>query len=154
IARTDVESRVVDEEGRDLPVGESGEILARGDVVMAGYWQDPAATEKTLKGGRVHTGDIGAFDEDGCLTLQDRAKDMIISGGTNISPREVEEVLLRHPDIVEVSVIGRPDPDWGESVVAFVVRRPGSPIGEAELDKLCLDSIARFKRPKAYVFAE
>jgi acyl-CoA synthetase (AMP-forming)/AMP-acid ligase II len=154
IARSDVEVRVVDEEDRGVPIGESGEILARGDVVMAGYWQDAAATERTLEGGWLHTGDIGAFDADGFLTLKDRSKDVIISGGSNIYPREIEEVLLRHPEIVEVSVVGKPDAQWGEAVVAFVVRRPGAAVDAAALDRLCLDWIARFKRPKDYVFLD
>jgi long-chain acyl-CoA synthetase len=154
IARTDVEVRVVDAEDRDLPVGETGEVLARGDVVMAGYWKNEAATRETLRGGWLHTGDVGAFDADGFLTLKDRSKDVIISGGANIYPREVEEVLLRHPEVAEVSVVGRPDRDWGESIVAFVVTRGGAPLAEAELDALCLASIARFKRPKEYVFLD
>jgi long-chain acyl-CoA synthetase len=153
-ARTDVEVRVVDEADRDVPIGESGEVLARGDVVMAGYWQDPEATSRTLRGGWLHTGDIGAFDEDGFLTLKDRAKDLIISGGSNIYPREIEEVLLRHPAVAEVSIVGRPHADWGEEVIAFVVARPGATIGEAELDALCLDHIARFKRPRIYRFVD
>jgi long-chain acyl-CoA synthetase len=153
-ARTDVEVRIVDEADRELPFGESGEVVVRGDVVMAGYWQDPDATARTLRGGWLHTGDIGAFDEDGFLTLKDRAKDMIISGGSNIYPREIEEVLLRHPDIAEVSIVGRKHADWGEEVIAFVVTRPGAAIDEAELDSLCLDHIARFKRPRVYRFVD
>ncbi|HXP77805.1 MAG TPA: AMP-binding protein [Stellaceae bacterium] len=154
VARTDVEVRVVDPEDRDLPVGEAGEVICRGDVVMAGYWRDDAASRDTLRGGWLHTGDIGSFDADGFLTLKDRSKDMIISGGSNIYPREIEEVLLKHPDIREVSVVGRPHRDWGEEVVAFVVTAPGARVAEAELDRLCLDAIARFKRPRAYVFLE
>jgi len=145
-----VDVAVVDEEDRFLPAGEVGEIVCRGPTVMAGYWNDPAASAKTLAGGWLHTGDVGVFDEEGYLTLKDRSKDLIISGGSNIYPREVEEVLLMHPRVREVSVIGRPDPEWGESVVAYVV-------GEAsrdELDSLCLERIARFKRPKHYVFVE
>jgi long-chain acyl-CoA synthetase len=153
IARTDVEVRVVDAEDRDVPTGESGEVVVRGDVVMAGYWRDDA-NARTLAGGWLHTGDIGAFDEDGFLTLKDRSKDVIISGGQNIYPREIEEVLLRHPGLIEVSVVGRPDAEWGESVVAFVVRREDSAVAEPELDKLCLEWIARFKRPKAYLFLD
>ena len=149
---TGVELRVVDGEDRDLPVGEPGEVLVRGDTVMPGYWRDEAATAETLRGGWLHTGDVGALDADGFLTLRDRSKDMIISGGSNIYPREVEEALLRHPALAEVSVVGRPHADWGEEVVAFVVLRPGMPAKEAELDRLCLESIARFKRPRAYRF--
>ena len=154
LARTDVEVRVVDGEDRDLPVGEVGEIICRGDVVMAGYWRDEAASRDTLRGGWLHTGDIGSFDADGFLTLKDRSKDLIISGGTNIYPREIEEVLLKHPSVREVSVVGRPHRDWGEEVVAFVVAEPGAQVREAELDCLCLEAIARFKRPRAYVFVE
>ncbi|MBO74910.1 MAG: AMP-dependent synthetase [Flavobacteriales bacterium] len=153
-ARTDLEVRVVDGDDRPLPIGEIGEICVRGDVVMRGYWENPQASAESLKGGWLHTGDMGTFDEDGFLTLKDRSKDVIISGGTNIYPREVEEVLLRHEDVAEVSVIGRPDADWGEEVVAFVVAAGDTAPGEAVLDQLCLDHIARFKRPKAYVFVE
>jgi long-chain acyl-CoA synthetase len=117
---------------------------------MAGYWHNPDASAATLRGGWLHTGDVGAFDEDGYLTLKDRSKDLIISGGSNIYPREVEEVLLKHGKVREASVIGRPDREWGEAVVAYVVG-DASP---AELDALCLTSIARFKRPKDYVFVD
>jgi acyl-CoA synthetase (AMP-forming)/AMP-acid ligase II len=154
IARTDVQVRVVDDNDNELPTGEVGEVVCRGDVVMAGYWQNPEATAAGLRGGWLHTGDVGCFDADGFLTLKDRSKDMIISGGTNIYPREIEEVLLRHAGVLECSVVGRPHADWGEEVVAFVVRRPESQVAEAELDALCLDQIARFKRPKAYRFVD
>ena len=153
-ARTDVEVRVVDADDNPLPVGETGEIIARGRVVMKGYWQNPEASAETLRNGWLHTGDVGAFDADGFLTLKDRSKDMIISGGTNIYPREIEEVLLRHPGGAEVSVVGRPHADWGEEVVAFVVRDGDGAADEAALDRLCLDNIARFKRPKEYVFVD
>jgi long-chain acyl-CoA synthetase len=141
---------VADEHDRPLPAGEAGEILCRGDTVMTGYWQNRDASSATLRGGFLHTGDVGAFDADGYLTLKDRSKDLIISGGSNIYPREVEEVLLRHGGVREVSVIGRPDREWGEVVVAYVVG--DAPL--AELDALCLGTIARFKRPKDYVFVE
>ena len=145
-----LEVMVADQDDRPLPTGETGEILCRGDVVMPGYWNNPDATAQTMRGGWLHTGDVGAFDEEGYLTLKDRSKDMIISGGSNIYPREVEEVLLKHASVREVSVIGRPHPEWGEVVVAYVVgaARP------AELDELCLSEIARFKRPKDYVFVD
>jgi long-chain acyl-CoA synthetase len=145
-----VEVMVADAQDRALPPGTTGEILCRGDVVMPGYWNNPQASAATLKGGWLHTGDVGVFDAEGYLTLKDRSKDVIISGGSNIYPREVEEILLEHARVREVSVIGRPDPQWGEVVVAYVV-------GEAdrdELDALCLDGIARFKRPKDYVFVD
>jgi acyl-CoA synthetase (AMP-forming)/AMP-acid ligase II len=154
LPRANVEVRVGDAEDRDLPIGEIGEVLVRGEVVMIGYWRDPAASAETLRGGWLHTGDMGAFDHEGFLTLKDRSKDLIISGGSNIYPREVEEVLLRHPSVFEVSVIGRPHPDWGEEVIAFVVARPERTVSAAELDALCLNTIARFKRPRGYVFLE
>ena len=121
---------------------------------MRRYWMDPEASAATLANGWLHTGDIGCVDDDGFLTLKDRSKDLIISGGSNIYPREVEEVLLRHRAVAEVAVVGRKHADWGEEVVACVVAREGSDIAvlERELDQLCLASIARFKRPKAYVF--
>jgi len=154
IARTDVEICIVDENDSPLPTGEAGEILVRGDVVMLGYWNNPEATDAALKDGWLHTGDVGSLDEEGFLTLMDRSKDMIISGGTNIYPREIEEVLLRHKDVHEVSVVGRPHADWGEEVVAFVVRNQGSIVSAKALDKLCLENIARFKRPKEYFFED
>jgi acyl-CoA synthetase (AMP-forming)/AMP-acid ligase II len=154
VPRTGVGVRVVDDEDRDLPPGETGEVLSRSDCVMEGYWNNPEANKSTLRGGWLHTGDLGSLDAQKYLTLRDRSKDMIISGGSNIYPREVEEVLLRHPDVVEASVIGRPHPDWGEEVVAFVVARPGTSIAAGALDALCLDHIARFKRPKDYRFVD
>ena len=154
-ARTDVEVRVFDDDDRELPAGEIGEVVVRGDVVMAGYWQQPAATAEALRGGWLHTGDVGSFDDDGYLTLRDRSKDLIISGGMNIYPREVEEVLLRHPGVRAAAVVGRPDPQWGESVVAFVVPADGAaPPSAEDLDRTCLASIARFKRPKDYRFVD
>jgi long-chain acyl-CoA synthetase len=153
-ARTGVEVRVVDEEDGNLPVGEVGEIITRSDCVMAGYWQNPEASAKTLRGGWLHTGDLGSLDAEGFLTIRDRSKDMIISGGSNIYPREIEEVLLAHPDVAECSVVGRPHPEWGEEVFAFVVPRPGADIQASALDALCLDRIARFKRPRDYRFID
>jgi len=146
--------RVVDEEGRSVAVGEVGEIIVKGDTVMSGYWNNPEATAKSLRDGWLWTGDVGAFDEEGLLTLKDRSKDMIISGGSNIYPREIEDVLNLHPAVAECSVVGRPHPEWGEEVVAFVVARGGKALAPAELDQLCLDNIARFKRPKDYKFIE
>jgi long-chain acyl-CoA synthetase len=154
LPRVNVEVRVADLEDRELPVGKIGEILVRGEVVMKGYWRNEAASAETLRGGWLHTGDMGAFDEEGFLTLKDRSKDLIISGGSNIYPREVEEVLLRHPGVLEVSVIGRPHADWGEEVVACVVARSDASLTEAELDALCLSAIARFKRPRGHVFLD
>jgi len=149
-----MEVAVVDAEDRPLPPGESGEVVCRGPAVMAGYWRNPEATAATLAGGWLHSGDVGALDAEGFLTLMDRSKDVIISGGSNIYPREVEEVLLRHPGVAECSVVGAPHADWGEEVVAFVVVREGVPPDPEALDRLCLDAIARFKRPKRYRFLD
>jgi long-chain acyl-CoA synthetase len=152
--QTVMRMRVVDAEGCALPEGEVGEVVARGDAVMAGYWRDEAATAAALKDGWLYTGDVGSLDEDGFLTLRDRSKDLIISGGANIYPREVEEVLLKHPDVAEVSVIGEKDEEWGEAPVAFVVADRGADIDAETLDRFCLDNIARFKRPKHYHLVE
>jgi long-chain acyl-CoA synthetase len=152
IARTGVEVKIFDDEDRELPAGEVGEIVTRSDCVMAGYWENPEATARTLRGGWLHTGDVGSLDAEGFLTIRDRSKDMIISGGSNIYPREIEEVLLRHPAVAECSVVGRGHPEWGEEVVAFVVVRGA--VEKAELDALCLDNIARFKRPRDYRFVD
>jgi long-chain acyl-CoA synthetase len=154
VPRTGVLVKVVDDRDRALPAAEVGEIVTRSDCVMEGYWENPEATADTLRGGWLHTGDLGSFDEDGFLTLRDRSKDMIISGGSNIYPREIEEVLLRHPDLVEVSVVGRPHREWGEEVVAFVVALPEAEVAAEALDRLCLEHIARFKRPRAYRFVD
>jgi len=145
-AQSAVEVQIGDAEGNILPVGAHGEIMVRGDSVMPGYWKNPRASAETLVQGWLMTGDMGFADADGYITMQDRSKDMIISGGSNVYPREVEEVLLTHPDITEASVVGRPHPEWGEEVVAFVVGNADP----AELDRLCIENIARFKRPKAY----
>jgi fatty-acyl-CoA synthase len=149
-ARSGTEVAVLREDRAAAETGEIGEIVCRGDVVMGGYWGNPAATAETLRDGWLRTGDMGSFDARGYLTLHDRSKDVVISGGSNIYPREVEEVLLRHGRVREVSVIGRADREWGEVVVAYVVG--DAPV--AELDALCLNAIARFKRPKDYVFVD
>ncbi|MCO5122051.1 MAG: AMP-binding protein [Burkholderiaceae bacterium] len=153
-AQASVEVRVVDEAGRPLPAGEIGEVVVRGDVVMSGYWRNPEASAGALRDGWLWTGDLGELDADGYLTLKDRSKDLIISGGTNIYPREVEEALLTHPGVAEVSVIGEPDPRWGERVVAFVRANEGAAVDAADLDAHCLAMIARFKRPKRYLFVD
>jgi long-chain acyl-CoA synthetase len=147
-----VEVMVADEADRPLPAGETGEVLVRGLSVMRGYWRDAGATAATLRGGWLHTGDVGVMDRDGFLALRDRSKDLIISGGSNIYPREIEEVLLQHPGVGEVAVVGRRDPEWGEVAVAFVVLAEGRSVAAGDLDAQCLAHIARFKRPKEYRF--
>jgi long-chain acyl-CoA synthetase len=152
-AQSAVEVRTIDEAGEPLPPGEIGEVVVRGETVMRGYWNNPAATADTLRDGWLHTGDLGCFDEEGFLTLKDRSKDVIISGGSNIYPREVEEVLIQHADVSEASVVGRRDREWGEVVVAYIVARNAAP-DPADLDRFCAAHIARFKRPKYYRFVE
>ncbi len=149
-AQSCVDLRIADAEGHPLPEGEVGEILVRGPQVMRGYWANPEATAKTLRGGWLWTGDLGRLDADGFLTLTDRSRDVIISGGTNIYPREVEEVLLTHPDVHEVAVVGQADLEWGEVVVAFVVLQPGTAWDPGALDRHCTETMARFKRPKVW----
>jgi len=151
VAQTPVQLRIADAEGRELPLGAVGEVLVRGDSVMAGYWRHPEATAAALRDGWLFTGDVGCLDAEGFLTLKDRSKDLLISGGSNIYPREVEEVLLTAPGVAEAAVVGAPDPEWGEVVVAFVVAAPGAEVTAAQLDAHCLDRMARFKRPKRYV---
>ncbi len=153
-AQQGVEVAIGDGDGNPLKQGEIGEILVRGRSVMKGYWNNPQSTQATLQNGWLWTGDMGELDEEGYLTLKDRSKDVIISGGTNIYPREVEEALLTHAKVREVSVIGKPDPQWGEIVVAFVCFNGQDKVSEKELDAHCLDQIARFKRPKEYYFVD
>jgi len=153
-AQTGVELAVLGTDGRPLADGEVGEVAVRGEMVMRGYLNDAEATAKTLACGWLHTGDLGHLDEQGYLTLVDRSKDLIISGGSNIYPREVEEVLLRHPRVREAAVVGVADAEWGEVAVAVVAAKTGERPGEEELDALCLQHIARFKRPKRYVFVD
>jgi fatty-acyl-CoA synthase len=149
-ARSGVDVAVLRSDGTKAHVDEIGEIACRGDVVMSGYWNNPGATAETLKDGWLHTGDMGSFDARGNLTLRDRSKDVVISGGSNIYPREVEEVLVEHPGVSEACVVGASDPDWGEVVVAFIV----GTAAESELDAHLLERIARFKRPKRYLYID
>jgi fatty-acyl-CoA synthase len=145
-ARSGVDVAVVDEDGNPAGVDEIGEIVCRGDVVMSGYWRNADATAATLRNGWLRTGDMGSFDARGYLTLRDRSKDVVISGGSNIYPREVEEALITHPGVTEACVVGAPDEEWGEIVVAFIV----GPATAADLDAHLLERIGRFKRPKRY----
>ena len=154
VAQSMVEVRVADADGSALAPDAVGEVLVKGATVMSGYWNNPEATAHAIHDGWLATGDMGSLDADGFLTLRDRSKDVIISGGSNIYPREVEEVLLLDPAVHEVSVVGRPHPEWGEEVIAFVVTHAGCSTSSAALDGLCLEHIARFKRPKEYRFVE
>jgi len=150
VAQSPVRLRIADEAGCELPAGTVGEVLVKSDSVMAGYWRNPEATASAIRDGWLFTGDVGSLDADGFLTLKDRSKDLIISGGSNIYPREVEEVLLTAPGVAEAAVVGQPDAEWGEVVVAFVVARDGAEVTPEALDAHCLAHIARFKRPKRY----
>jgi acyl-CoA synthetase (AMP-forming)/AMP-acid ligase II len=149
---TAVRVRIVDDDDREVPPGASGEIVVRGDLVMRGYWGKPEATAETLRNGWLHTGDVGHLDADGYLYITDRKKDMIISGGSNIYPREVEEVICAHPAVHEVAVIGIPDEKWGELVRAMVVLRPGARATEAEIIEHCRRGLASYKKPQSVEF--
>jgi acyl-CoA synthetase (AMP-forming)/AMP-acid ligase II len=152
---SDVEMRIVGEDGQELPAGEVGEIVARGPRVMTGYWKDEKKTEKTIdKDGWVHTGDMGYMDEDGYFYLAGRATDMIIRGGENISPEEVEAVLLTHPKVDEVAVIGVPDEEWGEQPKAILVLKQGEAATAGEITEYCRERLASFKRPRSVVFVD
>ena len=150
--RTDVEVKIIDDEDRELPPGKTGEIVTRSDLVMKGYWRNPEATRETIRNGWLHTGDMGYLDEKGYLFIMDRSKDMIISGGENIYPREIEEALIQHEAIREVAVIGVPDPKWGEAIKAVVALLPGRTATEEELILFCKDNIASYKKPKSIDF--
>lgn len=152
LAHACVDVRVVDTEHRPLASGQRGQIAVRGPTVMHGYWRNEAATRETLVDGWLLTGDIGYLDEQGLLTLTDRCKDVIISGGSNVYPREVEEVLASHPQVFEVCVVGEADEEWGESVVAFVVARDERSLSEHALTAWFTARMASFKKPKKYVF--
>ncbi|MCE8468717.1 AMP-binding protein, partial [Rhodovulum sulfidophilum] len=154
IAQGAVTLAVLGPDGTALPPGHTGEICVQGPTVMTGYWRNEAASAQALRDGWLRTGDLGHIDEDGFLYLTDRSKDVIISGGTNIYPREVEEALLAHPAVFEIAVIGEPEPDWGEQVVAYIVFEPGKSASVPELDSWCRQQIAAFKRPKRYLFVE
>jgi acyl-CoA synthetase (AMP-forming)/AMP-acid ligase II len=148
-----LELRVVDEQDQDLPAGEIGEIIFRGNNLMKEYYKDSHATREALRGGWMHTGDLGRLDDEGYLYIVDRKKDMIITGGENVYPREVEEVLYTHPAIAEAAVIGVPDPTWGEAVKAVVVAKSGTTLSQQEVIDFCRNSIAGFKCPKSVDFA-
>ena len=149
---TDV--RLVDERGDDVPTGERGEVVVRGPNVMKGYWNRPDATAETIVDGWLHTGDVAVRDAEGYYYIVDRKKDMIITGGENVYPAEVENCLYQHPDIAEVAVIGMPDDRWGESVLAVVVRRPGATVEEQDIVDFTQGRLARYKQPRRVVFSD
>ena len=150
-----IEMRIIDDEGEDALVGDAGEIWVRGDNIFAGYLNDPEATARVLTDdGWLRTGDIGYCDPDGRVYLVDRAKDLVIVSGFNVFPAEVEEVLLQHPDVDDVGVIGVPHPHTGEAVKAFVVPKPGSSLDEESLIDFCLDHLARYKCPSKVLIVD
>jgi acyl-CoA synthetase (AMP-forming)/AMP-acid ligase II len=154
IPRTDVEVQIFDSKDRELPAGEMGEIVVRGEVVMKGYWRNPEATAETMRGGWLHTGDLGIMDERGYIYILDRAKDMIISGGENIYSREIEDIIIKHPAVYEVAVIGVPDEKWGEAVKAIVSLREGKKATDEEIINFCKEHLASYKKPKSVDFIE
>ena len=143
-----VQVRVVDEDGQPVPTGERGEIVVRGHCVMKGYLKDPEATREAFRGGWFHTGDIGIFDEDGYLSIVDRKKEMIIRGGMNVYPREIEEVMITHPEVSLVAVIGVPDERVGQEVKAVVVPAAGASPDPDALIAWCKERMAAFKYPR------
>jgi long-chain acyl-CoA synthetase len=147
-----VQVTIQDDADRVLPAGELGEVCVKGDNVMRGYYRDPEETARTIRGGWLHTGDVGRLDADGFLYIVERKKDLIIRGGFNIYPREVEEVLYAFPHTAEAAVIGMPDPLMGEDVLAFVVLRDGAAATEAEVMAFCQTRLARYKCPKQVRF--
>lgn len=151
---TFVDVRIVDDEGIDVVTGSVGEVICKGSLVMTGYWNNPEATKNTLKNGWLYTGDLGWLDKKGFLHLVDRKKDVIISGGVNIYPREVEEVLNLHPGVKETCVIGLPDDKWGESVTAYIVPNEGQEVKEEDLLALCKNNLASFKKPQSIYIVE
>lgn len=149
-----LQAKVIDDQGRDLPPGQVGELVCKGPNVMTGYHNDPIGTAEAIRDGWLHTGDLARMDEEGFFYIVDRKKDMIVSGGENIYPRELEEVLYTHPEIVEAAVIGRPDGIWGQRVVAVVVRRPGDRLNEEDVIDFCKARLAGYKKPRQVVFLE
>jgi len=151
LALFNTEARVVDNDGNDVAPGETGELIIRGETVMKGYWQNPEATAETVRGGWLHTGDVARIDADGYITLVDRMKDMIISGGRNIYSVEVENELAGHPAIAEIAVISRPHPVYGETVVAIVNLRPGQALTLEELREFGAGRLSAYKLPRELV---
>jgi acyl-CoA synthetase (AMP-forming)/AMP-acid ligase II len=149
-----IEMRVVDADGKDVTTGEVGEIITRSPQNMMGYWNQPEATRRAIRGDWFYTGDAGYLDQDGYIYIYDRVKDMIISGGENIYPAEVESALFGHSAVADVAVIGIPDDKWGEAVKAFVVKKPGAEVTPDELMSFARERIASYKVPRSIDFID
>jgi acyl-CoA synthetase (AMP-forming)/AMP-acid ligase II len=145
--------RLIDTDGNDVPANTPGEVLLRGGHMMKEYWRNPQATAETLRDGWLYTGDIAVMDEDGFITINDQIKDMIISGGENVYPAEIENVVMGHPGVAECAVIGMPSERWGESPLVIAVRKDPA-LAEDELLRHCDGKLARFKQPKGAVFVD
>ena len=149
-----VECKIIDTEGRTLPAGQQGQLLTKGYLVMKGYWNDPEFTAEAIRDGWMHTGDLATIDADGYCQITGRAGDMLIRGGENVYPAEIEELLVTHPDIAQAQVFGLPDARLGEEVAAWIILRPDAALSAAALQHWCRDRIARFKVPRHIRFAD
>ncbi|WP_236977060.1 MULTISPECIES: class I adenylate-forming enzyme family protein [Mycobacterium] len=153
LAQPFVEARVVDAQGNDTPPGQVGELVFRGETITKGYWNQPKATQEVIRDGWLHTGDLMQVYDDGAVRLVDRLRDVIITGGRNVYSAEVEQAIADHPDVTDVAVIGRPDPEWGETVVAFITAAAGADLTPASLKQHCTARIADYKIPREIIFA-
>jgi fatty-acyl-CoA synthase/feruloyl-CoA synthase len=153
LAQPFIEARVIDEHGNDTPPGKVGELVFRGEAITKGYWNQPQATREVIRNGWLHTGDLMQVYDDGAMRLVDRLRDVIITGGRNVYSAEVEQAIAEHPEVVDVAVIGRPDPEWGETVVAFIATADGSDVTPASIRQHCTSRIADYKIPREFIFA-
>jgi acyl-CoA synthetase (AMP-forming)/AMP-acid ligase II len=153
LAQPFVEARVVDEDGNDTRPGQVGELLFRGEPITKGYWNQPQATQEVIRDGWLHTGDLMQVCDDGAMRLVDRLKDVIITGGRNVYSAEVEQAIADHPDVIDVAVVGHPDPEWGETIVAYLTTVDGSDLTPASIRQYCTSRIADYKIPREFIFA-
>jgi acyl-CoA synthetase (AMP-forming)/AMP-acid ligase II len=149
-----VDMRILDDRGREVPTGEAGEVVVRAPNVTKGYLNLPDATKAAIRDGWFHTGDVGRMDEEGFMYLLDRKKDMIITGGFNVYPKEVEEIVFTHPSVADCAVVGLPDPEWGEAVTAFVAPKAGAALDPDEIVELCRRELAGYKKPRRVVLVD